>query len=229
MKFAVVVFPGSNCDRDCEHVIRNVLGADVVRAWHRDTTLPAVDAVVLPGGFSYGDYLRPGAMSRISPIMEAVAAFARRGGPVLGICNGFQVLLECGLLPGAMLRNRSMRFLCKDVGLRTATTRTPFTAALSVGEVVTLPIAHADGNYFAPEDELRALQDHDQIVFQYASAAGEVNEGANPNGSALNIAGICNRAGNVVGMMPHPERAAEAILGNDRGAALFRSVIEVLG
>ncbi|MBA2662998.1 MAG: phosphoribosylformylglycinamidine synthase I [Bradymonadaceae bacterium] len=228
MKVAVVVFPGSNCERDCEHVLENVIGASVVRAWHRDHELPKVDCVVLPGGFSYGDYLRAGAVSKISPIMKAVSEFAFSGGPVIGICNGFQVLLECGLLPGAMLRNRSLRFVCKDTFVRCATERTPFTSGLSLGEVLKLPIAHAEGNYYVDAEELRALQDNDQIVFQYTSGDGEANDGANPNGSIFNIAGVCNRAGNVLGMMPHPERAAEDVLGNSGGAALFASIIHTL-
>lgn len=228
MKFAVVVFPGSNCDRDCEHVLSNVVGASVVTAWHGDRDLPAVDCVVLPGGFSYGDYLRAGAIAKISPIMESVAAFARRGGAVIGICNGFQVLLECGLLPGAMHRNRSLRFICKDTFVRCASSRTPFTSQLSPGDVLRLPIAHAEGNYFIAETELKSLQDNEQIIFQYASQSGEVGAEHNPNGSVYNIAGVCNTEGNVLGMMPHPERAAESILGNRDGLSLFAAIAESL-
>jgi phosphoribosylformylglycinamidine synthase len=228
MKFAVVVFPGSNCDRDCFHVISHVLDAPVEYVWHRDTDLKGADCVVLPGGFSYGDYLRTGAIAKMSPVMDAVAEFARKGGPVLGICNGFQVLLETGMLPGAMLRNKTLNFVCKDTYLRSsrrkqASTRTPFTSTLDDGEVIKLPIAHAEGNYFVDDDGLAELRDNDQIVFEYCSKDGEVSEAFNPNGSVGNIAGICSREGNVVGMMPHPERAAEAVLGNEDGLALFKA------
>ncbi|QDG49215.1 phosphoribosylformylglycinamidine synthase subunit PurQ [Persicimonas caeni] len=228
MKFAVVVFPGSNCDRDCFHVVSRVLDAPVEYVWHRDTDLKGADCVLLPGGFSYGDYLRTGAIAKMSPVMDTVAEFAANGGPVLGICNGFQVLLETGLLPGAMLRNTSLTFICKDSPLRCATTRTPFTSTLEQGEVITLPIAHAEGNYFIDEDGLAELRDNDQIVFEYCSKDGEVAPEFNPNGSVANIAGICNREGNVVGMMPHPERAAEAVLGSDEGLALFKAVVDSL-
>ncbi|MFW5968942.1 MAG: phosphoribosylformylglycinamidine synthase subunit PurQ [Persicimonas sp.] len=226
MNFAVVVFPGSNCDRDCYHVISEALGAPVEFVWHRDTELGGADCVVLPGGFSYGDYLRTGAVAKMSPIMEAVADFAERGGPVIGICNGFQVLLETGLLPGAMLRNESLEFICKDVHLRCATTRTPFSRGLDVGEVIELPIAHAEGNYFIDEAGLADLRKNDQVVFEYCSPSGQVERRFNPNGSVANIAGICNEAGNVVGMMPHPERAAETVLGGAAGLRLFESALE---
>lgn len=228
MKFAVVVFPGSNCDRDCFHVVSRVLDAPVEYVWHRDTDLKGADCVLLPGGFSYGDYLRTGAIAKMSPVMDTVAEFAAKGGPVLGICNGFQVLLETGLLPGAMLRNTSLNFICKDSPLRCATTRTPFSSTLEEGEVITLPIAHAEGNYFIDEAGLAELRDNDQIVFEYCSKDGEVAPEFNPNGSVANIAGICNRDGNVVGMMPHPERAAEAVLGNDDGVALFKAAVDAL-
>jgi phosphoribosylformylglycinamidine synthase len=238
MKFAVVVFPGSNCDRDCFHVISRVLGAPVEYVWHRDTDLKGADCVVLPGGFSYGDYLRTGAIAKMSPVMDAVAEFADNGGPVLGICNGFQVLLETGMLPGAMLRNKSLNFICKDTYLRSsakngASPRTPFTSTLvssdsGDGEVIKLPIAHAEGNYFIDDDGLAELRQNDQIVFEYCSKDGEVSEEFNENGSVANIAGICNREGNVVGMMPHPERAAEAILGNEDGLKLFQSAVDYL-
>jgi phosphoribosylformylglycinamidine synthase subunit PurQ / glutaminase len=228
MKFAVVVFPGSNCDRDCFHVLSEVLDAPVEFVWHRDTDLADADCVVLPGGFSYGDYLRTGSIAKMSPLMGAVADFAGRGGPVLGICNGFQVLLETGLLPGAMLRNESLNFVCKDVHLRCASTRTPFSSHLQVGQIIELPIAHAEGNYFIDEPGLAELREHDQIVFEYSSPTGEVAEAFNPNGSVANIAGICNRAGNVVGMMPHPERAAEAVLGHEDGLGLFRAAVDTL-
>ena len=192
MKFAVVVFPGSNCDRDCFHVLARVLHAEVEYVWHRDTQLGGADCVIVPGGFSYGDYLRAGAVARLSPIMEEVARFAERGGPVLGICNGFQILLECGLLPGAMLRNTSLRFTCKSVALRCATARTRFTRDLEPGRILRMPIAHAEGNYFIDEAGLEGLRAHDQIVFEYASPAGEVDEAHNPNGSVACVAGICN-------------------------------------
>ncbi len=225
MKFAVVVFPGSNCDRDCYHVVSGVLDAPVEFVWHRDTDLHGADCVILPGGFSYGDYLRTGAIAKMSPVMEAVADFAQKGGPVIGICNGFQVLLETGMLPGAMLRNTTLNFICKDVHVRCVTARTPFSSQLDAGGVLTLPIAHAEGNYFIDEDGLAELRANDQIVFQYCSPNGGVDEEFNPNGSVANIAGICNVEGNVVGMMPHPERAAEAVLGNEDGLQLFQSVV----
>ena len=225
MKFAVVVFPGSNCDRDCFHVLSRVLGAPVEYVWHRDTDLKGADCVVLPGGFSYGDYLRTGAVAKMSPVMDAVADFARQGGPVLGICNGFQVLLETGLLPGAMLRNKTLTFICKDVHLRCRTGRTPFSSALEAGQIIELPVAHAEGNYFIDEVGLAELRDNDQIVFEYCSPEGRLDEPFNPNGSVASIAGICNERGNVVGMMPHPERAAESVLGNEDGLALFESAL----
>lgn len=226
MKFAVIVFPGSNCDRDCYHVLAEVMGAEVSFVWHRDQDLTGYDVVVVPGGFSYGDYLRAGAVAKMSPIMESVRAFAADGGLVIGICNGFQILLENGLLPGAMQRNDTLRFMCKDVHLRVGTDRTAFTSRLTPGEVLTLPIANAEGNYFIDEAGLQRLRDNDQIVFSYCDADGNVSAESNPNGSVANIAGICNEAGNVLGMMPHPERAAEAVLGNDDGLALFLSVLD---
>lgn len=226
MKFAVVVFPGSNCDRDCFHVVSRVLDAPVEYVWHRDTDLAGADCVILPGGFSYGDYLRTGAIAKMSPVMDAVAEFAEQGGPVIGICNGFQVLLETGMLPGAMLRNESLNFTCRDVYLRCTSTRTPFSAHLDEGQVIKLPIAHAEGNYFVDEAGLEELRANDQIVYQYCSPDGEVSAAHNPNGSVACIAGVCNRAGNVVGMMPHPERAAEEVLGNTDGLALFESAVD---
>jgi phosphoribosylformylglycinamidine synthase len=226
MKFAVIVFPGSNCDRDCFHVISRVLDAPVDYVWHRDEELGDVDCVVLPGGFSYGDYLRTGAVAKMSPVMAAVREFAEQGGPVLGICNGFQVLLETGMLPGAMLRNESLHFVCKDVYLRCSSTQTPFTSNLEVGEVLRMPVAHAEGNYFIEPEGLERLQQNDQIVFEYATRDGQVVEMANPNGSVANIAGIRNEAGNVLGMMPHPERAAEDVLGGSDGLELFEAALE---
>jgi len=217
MKFGVLVFPGSNCDRDCHHVLTTVLGASAEFVWHRETSVDGYDALVVPGGFSYGDYLRAGAVAKLSPVMEAARAFADRGGPVIGICNGFQILLECGFLPGAMLRNTSLRFVCRPVSLRVATDRTPFTARYPRGAVLQMPVAHAEGNYFIDSDGLARLRDEDQIVFEYLD---------NPNGSVADIAGICNARGNVVGLMPHPERAAESVLGSTDGLDVFRSAVE---
>ncbi len=228
MRFGVVVFPGSNCDQDCVHVLRHVLGQDALTLWHRDPSVRDVDAVILPGGFAYGDYLRAGAVAATSPIMPAVRAFAAGGGPVLGICNGFQVLLEAGLLPGAMLRNHVLRFQCKPVHIRVESTRTPFTRGLREGQVLQLPIAHGEGNYFAPEPLLAAIRDSHQVVFRYCNAEGRVFPDANPNGSLDNIAGVCSPRGNVLGLMPHPERASEAILGSTDGRLLFESAITTL-
>ena len=217
MRFAIIRFPGSNCDRDCHHVLQNVMGVAADYVWHRESSLQGFDAVVLPGGFSYGDYLRCGAVAKLSPVMSAVADFAARGGPVIGICNGFQILLETGLLPGAMLRNRSLRFICKPVALHVESTRSPFTSRYEVGQQITLPIAHAEGNYTIDDNGLARLQDEDCIVMRYAQ---------NPNGSVDDIAGICNPAGNVVGLMPHPERAAEAVLGGSDGLAMFAGAVD---
>ncbi|HSL20752.1 MAG TPA: phosphoribosylformylglycinamidine synthase subunit PurQ [Vicinamibacterales bacterium] len=224
MRFAVVVFPGSNCDHDAYYAARHVLGHDAEFVWHKETTLKGADVVILPGGFSHGDYLRTGAIARFSPVMEAVASFAAAGGPVLGICNGFQVLLEAGLLPGAMLRNADLKFHCEHVHVRVETTGTPFTLLCAPGQVLSLPIAHGEGNYFADPDLLRQLEEQHRIVFRYVTAAGEVVPEANPNGSARNIAGICNERRNVVGLMPHPERACEPMLGSADGLLLFESV-----
>jgi phosphoribosylformylglycinamidine synthase len=225
MKFGIVVFPGSNCDRDCYHVVERVLDQEAEWVWHRDADLSGLDGVILPGGFSYGDYLRTGAIAKMSPVMEAVADFAATGRPVVGICNGFQVLLECGMLPGAMLRNESLKFVCKDTYLRCRTDRSAVSGELSVGDVVEIPVAHAEGNYHIDEEGLGRLFDEDRVVFQYCDADGEIDAASNPNGSLRNIAGICNEAGNVVGMMPHPERASEALLGNDDGRALLESAV----
>jgi len=228
MRFGVVVFPGSNCDRDCVHVLRGVLGRDVDELWSGDPSVAGADALILPGGFAYGDYLRAGAVAATAPIMAAVREFAGAGGPVLGICNGFQVLLEAGLLPGAMLRNRSLQFRCQPVHLRVESMRTPFTAGLRPGQVLRMPVAHGEGKYYAPEDLAARLEARDQIVFRYCDASGRPADDANPNGSLRHIAGVCNAAGNVVGLMPHPERASEAILGSTDGRLLFESVIAVL-
>ncbi len=225
MRFSILVFPGSNCDYDAYHAIRHVLGEDAVFVWHGETDLKSPDCVILPGGFSYGDYLRCGAMAAFSPAMESVRAFAKAGGLVLGICNGFQVLTETGMLPGALLRNRSLRFICKDVYLKTENTELPFTRQLNPGHPIRIPIAHAEGNYFCDPETLNKLEQENRVVFRYCDENGQVTEHANPNGSLNNIAGICNREGNVLGMMPHPERAMEAVLGNVDGIGVFRSVL----
>jgi phosphoribosylformylglycinamidine synthase len=228
MKFAIVVFPGSNCDHDAYYAARHVLGVDAAFVWHKETSLAGADVVVLPGGFSHGDYLRTGAIARFSPIMQAVSDFARRGGPVLGICNGFQILLEAGMLPGAMLRNRDLKFHCEHVFVRVEQTDTPFTSKASRGQVLRLPIAHGEGNYFAEPETLQTLERSARVIFRYTNAGGEVTEAANPNGSANSIAGICNEGRNVVGLMPHPERACERILGSADGLVLFESVVVAL-
>ena len=225
MKFAVVVFPGSNCDHDAYHAARHVLGEEAAFVWHKETSLAGADVVILPGGFSHGDYLRTGAIARFSPIMAAVRDAASAGTPVLGVCNGFQVLLECGLLPGAMLRNRDVKFHCEVVGVRVDAVDTPFTTGCQPGQVLRLPIAHGEGNYYAPPDVLAALEAKSQVVFRYANAAGETTNEANPTGSLHAIAGICDEARNVVGLMPHPERACEAALGGTDGLLLFESVV----
>jgi len=226
MKFGVVVFPGSNCDHDAYHATKHVLGQDAEFLWHKDTDLKGSDVLILPSGFSYGDYLRTGAIARFSPIMRDVQAFAARGGPVLGICNGFQVLLEAGLLPGAMLRNRSVKFVCAHVNIRVEQTDTPFTCAARKGQVLRIPIAHGEGNYFATPDAIAKLEANRQVIFRYTTAQGEVTDGANPNGSAAGIAGICNDARNVVGLMPHPERACEPALGSADGLVILESAVQ---
>jgi phosphoribosylformylglycinamidine synthase I len=228
MKFAVIVFPGSNCDRDAYHAAKHVLGQDAELVWHKETDLSRADVVVLPGGFAHGDYLRTGAMARFSPIMSAVRTFAERGGPVLGICNGFQVLLEAGLLPGAMLRNRGLKFRCEHVHVRVEQTDTPFTACCRPGQVLRIPIAHGEGNYFAEPEVIARLEERRQIVFRYTTAGGRVTDEANPNGSAASIAGLCSERRNVVGLMPHPERACESALGTTDGLVVFESVVRSL-
>ena len=228
MTFAVVVFPGSNCDEDAYHAAKDVLGQQAEFIWHKETDLKGADVVILPGGFAHGDYLRTGAMARFSPIMREVRAFADRGGPVLGICNGFQILLEAGLLPGAMLRNIGLKFRCEQVHLRVEQTDTPFTTACRSGQVLTMPIAHGEGNYFAEPDVLARLEANRQIIFRYTTPSGDVRDDANPNGSAAAIAGLCSEARNVVGLMPHPERACESALGSADGLVIFESVVQSL-
>lgn len=228
MKFAIIVFPGSNCDHDCYHIVKHVLGQPADFVWHKEKDLSGYDVVILPGGFSYGDYLRTGAIARLSPIMKAVEEFARVGGLVLGICNGFQILLEAGLLPGAMLRNRSLKFICKDVYLRVDNINTPFTLNYFQNQIVRMPIAHADGNYYVDNETYMHLQKNNQIVFRYSGPDGTIGDEMNPNGSVGNIAGICNDRGNVLGMMPHPERCGEDVLGGRDGYTLFESMVYYL-
>ena len=225
MKACVVVFPGSNCDQDCWHVLNDVMKTKVQYVWHKETNLPEIDLVILPGGFSYGDYLRTGAIARFSPIMNAVKDHAAQGKPVIGICNGFQILLEVGLLPGAMLRNRSLQFVCKHVYLRTENSDTIFTNHLKKGQVLNIPIAHGEGNYFCDEQTLEELEKNKQIIFRYCSETGELGDSFNPNGSLNHIAGIINREGNVLGMMPHPERASERVLGSEDGRKIWESIL----
>jgi phosphoribosylformylglycinamidine synthase I len=228
IKFAVVVFPGSNCDHDAYHAARHVLGQEAEFIWHKETSLKGADVVILPGGFSHGDYLRTGAIARFSPIMATVAECSRAGGPVLGICNGFQILLEAGLLPGAMLRNRDLKFHCEHVRVRVEQTDTPFTARAIAGQILQVPIAHGEGNYYAEPDVIRRLEHTKRIVFRYCDASGRTTDASNPNGSMDSIAGICNEARNVVGLMPHPERACESVLGSSDGLVLFDSVVSSL-
>jgi phosphoribosylformylglycinamidine synthase subunit PurQ / glutaminase len=225
MKFGVVVFPGSNCDHDAYYVAKKVLGQDATFLWHKDTTVGDVDAIVLPGGFSYGDYLRCGAIARFSPIMNAVTRFAERGGRVIGICNGFQILLECGLLPGVLLRNATLKFVCKYVNLRVENAATRFTNACMPGEVLSIPVAHGEGNYFTDPSTLSKLQQTGRVVFRYCGPDGRPAQGANPNGSLDDIAGIINEQGNVLGMMPHPERASDPVLGHTDGIKVFHSLL----
>ena len=228
VRVAVVLFPGSNCDHDALHAAERVLEADARLVRHDSTDLGDPDLVLLPGGFSYGDYLRAGAMARFAPVMESVAEFAASGGPVLGICNGFQILCEAGLLPGALVRNADLRFVCRDVHIRVESARTRFTQGLAKGQVLKMPIAHGEGNYVIAPRGLEALKAYEQVVFRYVDAEGRRSPGANPNGATDDIAGVCNVPGNVVGMMPHPERCAEEILGNTDGALLLRSTVQTL-
>jgi phosphoribosylformylglycinamidine synthase len=226
VKFGVIVFPGSNCDHDCYHVIDKVIKQPISYIWHKETKISHCDCLILPGGFSYGDYLRTGAIAKFSPIMKSVIDFANNGGLVLGICNGFQILLEAGLLPGAMLRNTSLHFICKFVHIKTETSKTPFTKKIKKGKILNIPIAHNEGNYYCDKETLKELKDNNQIVFRYCSPKGEVSKKYNPNGSLDNIAGICNKNRNVLGMMPHPERCSELILGKEDGKIIFESLLK---
>ena len=228
MKFAVVVFPGSNCDHDAYHAATAVIGQQADLIWHKETSLAGADAVIMPGGFAHGDYLRTGAIARFSPIMASVQAFADAGGPVIGICNGFQVLLEAGLLEGAMLRNRSLQYRCEQVHVRVERTDTPWTSLCVPGQVLQVPIAHGEGNYFAEPDVIARLERNGQVIFRYTTATGEVIDAANPNGAVRNIAGICSERRNVVALMPHPERACESILGSADGKVVLDSVVASL-
>lgn len=226
MKFGVVTFPGSNCNHDTYHVLKEVMGFYTVELWHKDHDLQGVDFIFLPGGFSYGDYLRSGAVARFSPIMEQVIEHANKGGYVMGICNGFQILCEAGLLPGVLMHNNSHKFICKNVHLKPVNTNSLITNGLKTRDVLKVPIAHAEGNYFAMSDTIKEIEDNNQILFRYCNENGEITNEANPNGSLNNIAGVTNKNQNVFGMMPHPERAAEAVLGNEDGRRLFESILE---
>ncbi len=225
MKFGVVTFPGSNCDEDIVYVLETILDQKVERLWHKDTDLKGVDFVILPGGFSYGDYLRSGAIAKLSPIMGEVIKHANNGGYVMGICNGFQILTEAGLLDGALLHNDNQKFICKNIHLKSASLNTGITKDLNTRKAYKIPIAHGEGRYYASDAVIDKLEENDQILFKYCNADGEVNKDANPNGSILNIAGICNEGRNVFGMMPHPERAADKELGNEDGTAMFLSIL----
>ncbi len=227
-KFGIVVFPGSNCDHDAYHATKHVMEQDAHFIWHKDSSIGDADVIILPGGFSYGDYLRTGAIARFSPVMKEVVRFAKNGGTVIGICNGFQILLEAGMLPGVMLRNSSLKFVCKFIQLKVENAETRFTSECKVGDVLRIPIAHGDGNYFAGREIIESLQEHGQIVFRYCSTSGDIDDASNPNGSLSNIAGIINKEGNVLGMMPHPERAVESSLGSADGKKIFQSMIESL-
>lgn len=225
MNSAVLQFPGSNCDQDVVHVLRNVMGHSARLVWHKESQLGATDVVIVPGGFSYGDYLRTGAIARFSPVMQAVQQFAANGGLVLGICNGFQILCEAGLLPGALIRNRSLQFRCEHTFLQTATRNSPFTNRIPEGKLLRVPVAHGEGCYFADQETLAKLKSNDQVLWRYVNAEGQATTEANPNGSVDNIAGICNERRTVAGLMPHPERASENILGCEDGRLVFESIV----
>jgi phosphoribosylformylglycinamidine synthase len=227
-KFGVVVFPGSNCDHDAYYALKKIMNVETVFLWHKDKNMQNCDVVVLPGGFAYGDYLRCGAIARFSPIMNSVIDFAEKGGKVIGICNGFQVLLEAGLLPGVMIKNKSLQFVCKDVYISVENRNTAFTSNIGKNKILKLPVAHGEGNYFADDATLKSLVENNQIVFRYSSKDGIFGDEFNPNGSTKDIAGIINKNGNVLGMMPHPERACDAVLGNSDGQVIFNSIINSL-
>ncbi len=229
MKFGVLVFPGSNCDQDTHHVVSNVMGEPVTFLWHESSDLESCDAILVPGGFAYGDYLRTGAIAHFAPIMQSVKKFAAAGGPVLGICNGFQILTESGLLPGALMRNAGLKYICRQVHLRTETIDTPFTNLLRAGEVLQIPIGHMEGNYFCDSATLQQLDSQRRIAFRYSTAEGVISPEANPNGSLANIAGILNEGRNVLGMMPHPDRSSEALLGSSDGLRIFQSMLSAFG
>lgn len=228
MKFGVVVFPGSNCDQDSVYVLENILGQEVVKLWHKDHDLQGTDFIILPGGFSFGDYLRSGAIARFSPIMQEVIQFANKGGYVMGICNGFQILAEAGLVPGALLHNKSRKFICKNIYLKAETTNSLITSGLNTQAALKIPVAHGEGNYFADADTLKKLNDNDQVLFRYCDENGNITPESNPNGSVENIAGVCNEGRNVFGLMPHPERAADCILGNEDGLGIFESILKTV-
>ena len=228
MKFGVVVFPGSNCDEDIIYVLEKIMGQQVVRLWHKDHDLQNVDFVILPGGFSFGDYLRSGAIARFSPIMQEVILFAAKGGYVFGICNGFQILTEAGLLPGALLHNEARKFICRNIYIKAQTTNSLVTAQIDTNKALKIPVAHGEGNFFASDDALKALADNDQILFRYCDATGQVSPETNLNGSVQNIAGVCNINRNVFGMMPHPERAADSLLANEDGLVIFESILSIV-
>ena len=228
MKFGVVIFPGSNCDHDCYYAIESVIGKPVEFVWHQDTSVKGFDAIILPGGFAYGDYLRTGALAKFSPVMRAIGEFANKGGLVYGICNGFQILTEARLLPGALLRNVTMKYICKFLYLRTETTDTPYTNLLKKGQLLHVPVGHGEGNFFADQNTLNRIEDNAQVIFRYADAEGRITKEANPNGSLNNIAGIVNDKRNVFGMMPHPDRSSEAILGSADGKLIFESMVNAL-
>jgi len=226
--FGVLVFPGSNCDHDAYHALKHVMNSDVKFLWHKDTDLSGIDFLIVPGGFSYGDYLRSGAIARFSPVMQEVVKFAENGGPVMGICNGFQILLEAGLIPGAMMHNEKLKFVCKNVYIRTESTDSVFTSGLEKGQILDIPVSHGEGNYFIEDDGLKSLQDNDQILFRYCDENGELTDEANFNGSVGHIAGIVNKERNVLGMMPHPERAMEQLLSSEDGRPIFESILNSL-
>jgi phosphoribosylformylglycinamidine synthase I len=227
MKFGVVIFPGSNCDEDIIHVLQNVMGQQVVRLWHKDHDLQGAEFIVLPGGFSFGDYLRSGAIARFSPIMQEVIQFAAKGGKVLGICNGFQILTEAGLLPGALLHNKNRKFICRNIHMKAQTQNSLVTHLIDPQRALKIPLAHGEGNYFADEDVLKAINDNDQVLFRYCDVAGNITDDSNPNGSLENIAGVTNAGRNVFGFMPHPERASESLVGNEDGLAIFESILSL--